>query len=76
MVAWLNAETWRANSVVLARERGLPTDYIDNCWSRVAVNGADLRHFLQIGAADDPAAARLLKSLDDQKWYVVNEEEF
>lgn len=76
VIAWLNAVTWRANSVVFAREGGFPIDYVDNCWSRVAFSGTDLRHFLQMGAAGDPAAARLLKFLGDQKWYVINEEEF
>ena len=74
VVAWLNAETWRANGV--SYPHGSPMDYVDNCWSRVAVSGTGLREFLQMGAASDPAAARLLKSLSDQKWYVINEEEF
>lgn len=76
VVAWLDPKTWRADSVVYPRDGAPPIDYVDNCWSRAAVSGSDLRVFLQAGAASDPAAARLLKNLSDQKWYVINEEEF
>lgn len=76
VVSRLNAYTWPADSMNFARERGLPIGYVDNCWSRVALSGADLREFLKLGAAGDQAATNLLKSLVNDDWYVINDEEF
>ncbi len=70
-IARLNAYTWRGDSVTYAKDRGLPIDYIDNCWSRAAMSGSDLRPFLQMGAASARDAADLLRSVDDLMWYVI-----
>ncbi|MEO5938317.1 MAG: hypothetical protein ABIQ43_04835 [Sphingomonas sp.] len=72
----LNAYAWPASAVGFANACDLPIDYVDNCWVRVAVNGASLREFLQLGRAVDPAASEMPNNLNDDDWYVIQEEEF
>lgn len=57
-----------------AREHALPVDYVDNCWMRVAVDADMLRLFL--GTNGDPNAAQAIERVEDDHWYVLNEEEF
>lgn len=76
IVARLNAYTWPASGGAYAGGPSLPIEYVDNCWTRAAMSGSDVRAFLRIGSHVDQDAARLLMIVDDQKWYVLNEEEF
>lgn len=76
IVARLNAYTWPASSGANAGGPSLPIEYVDNCWTRIAMSGTDVRAFLRLGSHVDQDAARLLMIVDDQKWYVLNEEEF
>ena len=57
-----------------AREHALPVDYVDNCWIRVAVDAPMLRRFL--AAKGDPKAAQAIARIEDDHWYVLNEEEY
>ena len=71
----LDAWSWTASVSSFAATHGLPIDYVDNCWLRVAMDSTLLRLFLHSGPASDQVT-RLLDRVDDRKWYVVNEEEF
>ena len=59
-----------------AGDADLPIDYVDNCWTRSPMSATGIRAFLRSGSHVDQDAAKLLMIVDDQKWYVLNEEEF
>ena len=76
IVAWLNAYTWPAGGGADDGDASLLIDYVDNCWTRTAMSATGIRAFLRPGSHVDQDAAKLLMIVDDQKWYVLNEEEF
>lgn len=59
-----------------AKANNLEPDYVDNCWMRVAVDAAGLRRFLESALPHAPRAAELLTLVPDDKWFVINDEEF
>lgn len=59
-----------------AKSNKLEPDYVDNCWMRVAVDAAGLRRFLELSLPRAPRAAELLTLVPDDKWFVINDEEF
>jgi len=73
---WLNAQTWPAPAWAFAREHDLHVDYVDNCWMLVALNGSMLKRFLRAGQAADPNVSAILERVQEDRWYVINEEEF
>ncbi len=72
----LNAYTWPISALFFADEHDLHTDYVDNCWALVAMDGKKLRLFLKAGAEVDRDVPGILERVRDDRWYVINEEEF
>lgn len=59
-----------------AKANNLEPDYVDNCWMRVAVDAAGLRRFLEYALPHVPHPKNLLELIEDDKWFVINDEEF
>jgi len=72
----LNAYTFPASAVVFAKEHELTIDYVDNAWARIAMDGKLLKQFLAYGAETEPDLEMCLAKIQDDKWYLVSEEEF
>ena len=72
----LNPYTWPISALIFAREHQLHTDYVDNCWVLVAVDATMLRSFLGAGAGGDADVQSTIARVNDNRWYVINEEEF
>lgn len=72
----LDAYGWKYPVARFAREQGLPDDYIDNCWVRVAMDAGTLTRFLQQDTEPSVKAIALLSKIKAGSWYVVSEEEF
>ena len=72
----LNAYTWPQSAWAFARELSLHTDYVDNCWLLVALDGPMLTQFLRAGQTSDPNVLDVLARVKVDGWYVINEEEF
>ena len=72
----LNAYTWTLSAAAFAKTHNLATDYVDNCWARVALPAALLKAFLEQGRAGDPDSHRLVDRIVEGRWFVINEEEF
>ena len=72
----LNAYTWPMSAAYFASEHELHTDYVDNCWLLVAMDGTMLKRFLRTGEEADRDVPVILERVKDDHWYVVNEEEF
>lgn len=68
----LNAHTWPLSLKVFADVNGLSIDWVDNCWIRVCVDGAQLKAFL---AAGDSKLGNQ-PNIGNSDWFVINEEEF
>lgn len=76
LFCFLDAHAWPISASTFAHERNLHTDYVDNCWLLVAVDAVRLRTFLRTGEAVDPNVPDILTRIKDDRWYVINEEEF
>ncbi len=63
-------------ALAFAREHELHTDYVDNCWALVALDAKMLRKFLNTGCNRDSDVPGILDRVNDDYWYVINEEEF
>lgn len=74
--ALLNAFTWPSPAWAFARDNDLSTDYVDNCWLRVALDAHTLRGFLALGAKTELNIGELIDRVENGHWYVINEEEF
>jgi hypothetical protein len=72
----LNAYTWPVSAEAFAREHDLHTDYVDNCWVLIALDATLLRAFLGSGSDVDPCVHSIIARTDDDRWYVITEEEF
>jgi len=72
----LQAYTWPFSAQGFAEAWKLPVDYVDNAWLLVPVSPELARKFLRTGANIDPDIPGLIERINDDKWYVINEEEF
>lgn len=72
----LNAYTWPRSAWAFARDKNLPVSCVDNCWIRIAVDAPRLRDFLNTGILADPSVKELFGRIREDRWYVINEEEF
>ena len=72
----LNAYTFPASAEAWGRQRGHAITYIDNAWVRVAVDAIALREFLNFGKETEIGLEAVLDRVDDNKSYVIEEEEF
>lgn len=70
-IFFLDADKSWGSAHWFAKERNLPVDYVDNCWLLVPVNATLAREFLSMADRAD-----LIERIDDERWYVINEEEF
>lgn len=68
---FLDARNLWGSAGRFAQERNLPVDYVDNCWLLVPVSAALAREFLSMSDRAD-----LVDRIQDEHWYVINEEEF
>ena len=68
----VNAYTWPHPVYKFAEENGLAIDWVDNCWIRVCVDGAQLKAFLAAGESTLGDHDKI----GDSDWFVINEEEF
>jgi len=53
----------------------LHVDYVDNCWILVALDGSMLQRFLHAGQAADPMSRLFLGRVEEDRWYVINQED-
>jgi hypothetical protein len=72
----LNAFTFPKSLHSFAAEQDLPLSYVDNAWLRVAMDGRALKQFLDLGRRTEIGLDSQLQLIEDQRWFVVTEEEF
>jgi hypothetical protein len=76
VVCSLNAITFPKSAVVFAKEHSLAVYYVDNAWARVAIDGRLLKQFMAFGAKTEIGLDPHLARIRDDRWYVIEEEEF
>ena len=76
VIITLNAYSFPKRASAFAQAEGLNVDYVDNAWTRIAIDGRLLKIFLAYGHATEPSLELYLGKVDDDSWYVINEEEF
>lgn len=72
----LNAYSFPKSATRFAKEKGLDIFYVDNAWLRTAIDGRLLKEFLAHGTATEPSYAEYIAKIDDDRWYVIQEEEY
>lgn len=77
----LNPSTFPGSAQRFAGAWKLPVDYVDNAWLLVPVSPDLTRKFLSIGTRlgtphIDPDIQGMIERVRDDRWYVINEEEY
>lgn len=72
----LNAYSFPKSATRYAKEKGLDIFYVDNAWLRIAIDGVCLREFLAYGSATEPSYDEYIAKINDDRWYVIQEEEY